>query len=46
VSSVADAIEAARRALHGDLQLLLSAIVLAVSIIALVITNYNPLVGS
>lgn len=45
VSSVAYAIEAALRALHGDLRLLLPAMVLVVAIIALVIANYHRLVG-
>ncbi len=45
VSSVAYAIEAALRALHGDLGLLLPAMGLVVAIIALVITNYHQLVA-
>ena len=45
VSSVAYAIEAALRALHGDLGLLLPTMALVVAIIALVITNYHQLVG-
>lgn len=45
VSSVAYAIEAALRALHGDLSLLMAAMVLVVAIIALVIVNYHQLVA-
>ncbi|SFE49235.1 hypothetical protein [Blastococcus tunisiensis] len=45
VSSVAYAIEAALRALDGDLTLLLPTMGLVVAIIALVITNYSQLVG-
>src|SRR5712691_9637197 len=45
VSSVAYAIEAALRALHGDLELLLPTMALVVGIIALVITNYHQLVA-
>ena len=45
VSSVAYAIEAALRALHGNLGLLLPAMGLVVVIIALVIVNYHQLVG-
>jgi hypothetical protein len=45
VSSVAYAIEAALRALHGDLALLLPTMGLVVAIIALVITNYHQLVA-
>ncbi len=45
VSSVAYAVEAALRALHGDLSLLLATMVLVVAIIALVIVNYHQLVG-
>jgi hypothetical protein len=45
VSSVAYAIEAALRALGGDLALLLPTMGLVVAIIALVITNYAQLVG-
>ena len=45
VSSVAYAIEAALRALHGNLGLLLPAMALVVAIIALVITNYHQLVA-
>ncbi|TML33057.1 MAG: APC family permease [Actinobacteria bacterium] len=45
VSSVAYAIEAALRALHGDLALLLPTMALVVGIIALVITNYHQLVA-
>jgi amino acid transporter len=45
VSSVAYAIEAALRALHGDLSLLLWAMGLVVAIIALVIVNYHQLVA-
>jgi amino acid transporter len=45
VSSVAYAIEAALRALHGNLGLLLPAMGLVVAIIALVITNYHQLVA-
>ncbi|WP_427008181.1 hypothetical protein [Pseudarthrobacter sp. H2] len=44
VSSVAYAIEAALRALNGDLALLVPTIVLVVAIIALVIVNYRQLV--
>ena len=45
VSSVAYAIEAALRALHGDLGLLLPTMALVVAIIALIITNYHQLVA-
>jgi amino acid transporter len=44
VSSVAYAIEAALRALNGDLALLAPAMILVVAIIALVILNYRQLV--
>ncbi len=45
VSSVAYAVEAALRALRGDLSLLLPTMGLVVAIIALVIVNYHQLVG-
>ncbi len=45
VSSVAYAIEAALRALDGNLALLLPTMGLVVAIVALVITNYSQLVG-
>ncbi len=45
VSSVAYAVEAALRALDGDLSLLLATMTLVVAIIALVIVNYHQLVG-
>ena len=45
VSSVAYAIEAALRALDGDLGLLMVAMALVVAIIALVIVNYHQLVA-
>ena len=45
VSSVAYAIEAALRALDGDLGLLLPTMGLVIGIIALIITNYHVLVG-
>nr|WP_307857527.1 amino acid permease [Paenarthrobacter sp. DKR-5] len=45
VSSVAYAIEAALRALNGDLALLVPTMVLVVAIIALVILNYRQLVA-
>lgn len=45
VSSVAYAIEAALRALHGDLGLLLPTMGLVVGVIALVIINYHYLVA-
>jgi len=45
VSSVAYAIEAALRALHGNLGLLLPTMGLVVAIIALIITNYHQLVA-
>jgi Amino acid permease len=45
VSSVAYAIEAALRALHGDLALLLPTMTLVVAIIALVISNYHRLLA-
>ena len=45
VSSVAYAIEAALRALDGELRLLLPTMAPVVAIIALVITNYHQLVG-
>lgn len=44
VSSVAYAIEAALRALNGDLALLIPTMVLVVAIIALVILNYRQLI--
>ncbi|MFR9780274.1 hypothetical protein ACL02O_29990 [Micromonospora sp. MS34] len=45
VSSVAYAIEAALRALHGDLRLLLPTSVLVIAVIALVVVNYHQIVG-
>jgi hypothetical protein len=45
VSSVAYAIEAALRALHGDLALLLPTMGLVVAIVVLVIVNYHQLVA-
>ncbi len=45
VSSVAYAVEAALRALDGDLSLLFATMTLVVAIIALVIVNYHQLVG-
>jgi Amino acid permease len=45
VSSVAYAIEAALRALRGDLALLLPTMALVVAIIVVVIVNYHQLVG-
>jgi amino acid permease len=45
VSSVAYAIEAALRALHGDLGLLLPTMGLVVAIVALIITNYHQLLA-
>src|SRR5204863_2472775 len=45
VSSVAYAIEAALRALDGDLGLLLPTMALVIAIIALIVTNYHVLVG-
>jgi amino acid transporter len=45
VSSVAYAIEAALRALDGDLALLLPTMALVVAVVALVITNYHQLVA-
>src|SRR5450759_1141172 len=45
VSSVAYAIEAALRALHGDLGLLLPTMALVVMISAMIITNYHQLVA-
>ncbi|MGM7775455.1 hypothetical protein ACSVHC_05460 [Arthrobacter sp. KNU-44] len=45
VSSVAYAIEAALRALDGDLALLVPAMILVVAIVALVIVNYRQLVA-
>src|SRR4051794_40825045 len=45
VSSVAYAIEAALRALHGDLSLLVPTMALVVGLIALVIVNYHQLVA-
>lgn len=45
VSSVAYAIEAALRALNGDLALLVPAMVLVVAIVALVIVNYRQLIA-
>jgi hypothetical protein len=45
VSSVAYAVEAALRALHGDLALLVPTMALVVGIIALVIVNYQQLIA-
>lgn len=45
VSSVAYAIEAALRALHGDLGLLLPTMSLVLVVIAIVIVNYHQIVG-
>ncbi len=45
VSSVAYAIEAALRALHGDIGLLLPTMGLVVAVIALIIVNYHELIG-
>ncbi|MEV6557532.1 hypothetical protein AB0M22_17570 [Nocardia sp. NPDC051756] len=45
VSSVAYPIEAALRALHGDLALLLPTMGLIVAIVVLVIVNYQQLVA-
>ena len=45
VSSVAYAIEAALRALHGDLQLLVPTMVLAVVVVALVVASCHQLVA-
>ena len=45
VSSVAYAVEAALRALHGDLALLLPTMALVVALIALVILNYHRLIA-
>jgi len=45
VSSVAYAVEAALRALHGDLALLIPTMALVVAIIALVIVNYRQLIS-
>jgi hypothetical protein len=45
VSSVAYAIEAALRALHGDLALLLPTMALVVAIVVVVIVNYHQLVA-
>jgi hypothetical protein len=45
VSSVAYAIEAALRALHGDLDLLLATMAVVIAIIALVIVNYHRLLA-
>lgn len=45
VSSVAYAIEAALRALHGDLALLLPTMGLVVGLIAIIIANYHQLVA-
>jgi amino acid transporter len=45
VSSVAYAIEAALRALNGDLGLLLPTMGLVVAVIALIIVNYHELIG-
>lgn len=45
VSSVAYAIEAALRALHGDLALLLPTMSLVVVLIALIICNYHQLIA-
>jgi hypothetical protein len=45
VSSVAYAIEAALRALHGDLALLLPTMLLVVAVVALVVASYHQLVA-
>ncbi|MDP9697075.1 UNVERIFIED_ORG: amino acid transporter [Arthrobacter globiformis] len=45
VSSVAYAVEAALRALHGDLGLLVATMGLVVRIIALIVLNYRQIVG-
>lgn len=45
VSSVAYAIEAALRALHGDLALLLPTMALVVALVGLIISNYHQLVA-
>lgn len=45
VSSVAYAIEAALRALDGDLKLLLPTMALVVGLIALIVFNYHALIG-
>ena len=45
VSSVAYAIEAALRALRGDIALLLPTMGLVVAIIAVLVVNYHQLVG-
>lgn len=45
VSSVAYAIEAALRALHGDLSLLLPTMLMVIGLVALVVINYHSLVG-
>jgi hypothetical protein len=45
VSSVAYAIEAALRALHGELALLLPTMGLVVGLVALIVFNYHALVG-
>ncbi|WP_220094044.1 amino acid permease [Arthrobacter sp. AQ5-05] len=44
VSSVAYAVEAALRALHGDLGLLVTTMVLVVGIIALIVLNYRQII--
>ena len=45
VSSVAYAIEAALRALDGDLSLLIATMALVVAVVAVVVVNYHQLVG-
>ncbi len=45
VSSVAYAIEAALRALHGDLALLLPTMAMVVGVVALVVASYHQLVA-
>ncbi len=45
VSSVAYAIEAPLRALHGDLSLLLPTMAVVIAVVTLVILNYHQLVG-
>jgi hypothetical protein len=45
VSSVAYAIEAALRALHGDLGLLLPTMTVVIAVVALVTTNYHQIVA-
>lgn len=45
VSSVAYAIEAALRALHGDLALLIPTMIVVIAVMVLLIVNYHQIIG-